>query len=98
MSDKWLQQKVKFHGRTCVVRDECVNVDNQYVLVPLEGTYDELQKDPSFHDYHFFWALATPVTCKCGYTTWCDLSKVEPNTMYDCVCEKCGFVMRKKKI
>lgn len=98
MSDKWLQQKVKFHGHTCVVKEKCADVNKQYVLVPLEGTYDELQKDSSFHYDDYFWALATPVTCRCSKTTWCDLSKVELNTMYDCLCEHCGFMMRKKKL
>lgn len=56
-----------FHGLICVVGDKLG--ENQYALVPYTGSYQELQADPSFAEYHYWRAVAKKNECHvCGKT------------------------------
>ena len=54
-----------FHGFICRVSGKVG--DNKYALVPYTGSYQELQEDPSFTEYHYWRAVAEKKTCHiCG--------------------------------
>lgn len=54
-----------FHGFFCLVSNRLH--DNIYELVPYTGSYQELQKDSAFTEYHSWRALAEKKNClKCG--------------------------------
>ncbi len=54
-----------FHGFICHVSGKVG--DNKYTLVPYTGTYQELQEDSSFTEYHYWRAVAEKKKCHmCG--------------------------------
>lgn len=54
-----------FHGFICLVGNKLH--DNTYALIPYTGTYQELQEDSAFTEYHYWRAAAKRNTChKCG--------------------------------
>ncbi len=54
-----------FHGFVCNVSGRVS--DNKYALVPYTGTYQELQDDPAFTEYHSWRAVAEKKNCHmCG--------------------------------
>lgn len=68
-----------FHIFVCLVSDELL--DNIYTLIPYTGTYQELQKDPAFTEYHYWRAVAEKKNCdKCEKIYFA--SKKEDNCPY----------------
>lgn len=54
-----------FHGFICSVSGK-IN-DNKYALVPYTGSYQELQEDSAFIEYHYWRAVAEKKKCSaCG--------------------------------
>lgn len=50
-----------FHGFVCLVSNELR--DNTYALIPYTGTYQELQEDSAFTEYHHWRAVAEKKKC-----------------------------------
>ena len=51
----------QFHGFVCMVSDKVR--ENTYVLIPYTGTYQELQEDSAFTEYHYWRAIAEKKRC-----------------------------------
>lgn len=74
----------QFHGFVCLVSNKLYN--NTYALVPYTGTYQELQNDPAFTEYHYWRAVAEKKKCHvCGKIYF--VSKQDDNCPY-CIKEK----------
>ena len=53
-----------FHGFICLVSNKIG--ENTYALIPYTGSYQELQSDPAFSEYHYWRAEAEKKIChKC---------------------------------
>lgn len=85
-----------FHGIECEVSSSYDN--SHYRLVAMGGTYEQLQKDKSFTEYHEWGAIALPVTCPCcNKITWFDDTDIPNDGKYEVLCDNCkASIIRKK--
>lgn len=71
-----------FHGFFCLVSHKVH--DATYALIPYTGSYQELQQDSSFTEYHSWRAVAEKNSCaKCG--------KVYFVSRVDDICPYCAY-------
>ena len=55
------EEITEFHNFICLVSDKVG--DNTYALIPYTGTYQELQGDSAFTEYHYWRAVAEKKRC-----------------------------------
>lgn len=88
--------RVMFHGIECEVSSSYDK--SRYRLIAIGGTYEQLQKDKSFTEYHEWGAIALPVICPCcNKTTWFDDTDIPNGEKYEVLCDNCKTSIIRKK-
>lgn len=84
-------KSITFHGINCII-DNKID-DSHYRIIAMDGTEEELRKDPSFTEYHEWGAIVIEVVCPiCGMQSWMDDTKIPDGEKYECQCQRCGYM------
>lgn len=93
---KYIGKSILFHDIECKVSSAYDN--SHYRLIAMGGTYEQLQKDKSFTEYHEWGAIALPVTCPCcNKITWFDDTDIPNGEKYEILCDNCKVSIIRKK-
>ena len=98
------RDKLYFIGKMCKLHNINCLISSRYDethfrLIAMNGTYEQLQADNSFNEYHEWGAIAIPVYCpSCKKIFWMDDTNIPTGTKYDIPCENCGAMLMRKKV